>query len=256
MARRTYGKSIPIRDGRRLVLEYMRHSRDIPLVTVRREFTIPALVIARAEYSPKLSWVARFAKAFALAAIRHPHLRRNWLSFPVGRIYEHPNSECIVLVEREWQGEEAVLGAKLRAPESMNLATIDGHIRRFKNDPVLSVSPFRQLLRVARYPALLRRFLFWLTLNCSGYKRCERLRHVRDFQPRQSWMRTAHARSAAHELPDFWANLSRRRSCRLSDVRSSRHGWPARGTGSGRHGSNSKFDVGNGGAPGVRASSR
>ena len=30
------------------------------------------------------------------------------------------------------------------------------------------------LLRVARYPALLRRFLFWLTLNCSGYKRCKR----------------------------------------------------------------------------------
>ena len=111
---------------------------NIPLVTVRREFTIPAPVIARAEYSPKLSWVALFAKAFALAAMRHPHLRRNWLSFPVGRIYEHPNSECVVLVEREWQGEEAVLGAKLRAPESMNLATIDGHIRRFKSDPVLS----------------------------------------------------------------------------------------------------------------------
>ena len=87
MARRTYGKSIPIRDGRRLVLEYMRHSRDIPLVTVRREFTIPALVIARAEYSPKLSWVALrqgvraggdppSALAAQLAELsRRPHLR-------------------------------------------------------------------------------------------------------------------------------------------------------------------------------------
>ena len=73
---------------------------------------LPALVAARKLGASRLSWVAIFAKAYALVAERNTHLRRNWLSFPWGRIYEHPVSECAVLVEREWQGEEAVLAAK------------------------------------------------------------------------------------------------------------------------------------------------
>jgi hypothetical protein len=174
MANGSRGKSVPLTAGRRLVLEFLRQARNVPLVTLRREFAIPALVAARGEANPKLSWVALFAKAYALAARRHVHLRHNWLSFPWGRIYEHPQSECVVLVERDWYGEEIVLGAKVRAPEETPLAEIDGHIRRFRQEPVLSISPFRQMLRIAAYPTPLRRLVFWSSLNLSGYKRCKR----------------------------------------------------------------------------------
>jgi hypothetical protein len=172
MAERSRGKSMPVSAGRRLVYEFLRQSRRVPLVTLRREFHVPALVAARRE--AKLSWVAVFAKAYALVAQKHERLRWNWLTFPWARIYEHPHSECVVLVERDWHGEEIVLGAKVRAPEFAPLAEIDGHIRRFRTEPILSISPFRQMLRVARYPGFLRRLVFWSSLNWSGYKRCKR----------------------------------------------------------------------------------
>lgn len=168
------GRSVPITDGRRLVDELMRQSRNVPLVMLRREMSIPALVQARRERAGRLSWVAIFAKAYGLVAERNVHLRRNWLKFPWARIYEHPVSECVVLVEREWQGEETVLAAKIRQPECMSLVHVDGYLKRFRTEPVSSISSFRQLLQIARYPALLRRFIFWSTLNWSGFKRCKR----------------------------------------------------------------------------------
>jgi hypothetical protein len=174
MAARTRGRSVPISVGRTLVFELMRQSRNVPLVSLRREFSIPALVSARRESAPKVSWVALFAKAYALAAIRHVNLRHNWLTFPWARIYEHPVSECVVVVEREWAGEEIVLGGKLRAPENTVLGELDAHIQRFRNDPVQTISVFRQAIRLASWPSLLRRFFFWSSLNWFGYKRCKR----------------------------------------------------------------------------------
>jgi hypothetical protein len=174
MDQRPRGISLPVTAGRRLVLEFTRQARKVPLVSVTREFSIPAAVAARLEGGSRVSWIALFAKAYALAARRHAHLRRNWISFPWARIYEHPISECVVLVEREWQGEELILGAKVYCPENMPLVEFDSHVRRFQNEPVLSISGFRQLLRIARYPSLLRRFVFWSTLSWSGFKRCKR----------------------------------------------------------------------------------
>jgi hypothetical protein len=174
MDQRPRGISFPASPGRRLVVEFIRQARNVPLVAVSREFSIPAVVAARLEAGSRISWIALFAKAYALAARRHPHLRRNWMTFPRTRIYEHPLSECVVLVEREWQGEEIVLGAKVRGPENMSLIEFDGHVRGFQSEPVWSVSDFRQLLRIARYPTLLRRFIFWSSLSWSGFKRCKR----------------------------------------------------------------------------------
>ena len=172
MDQRPRGISLPISAGRRLVVEFMRQSRNVPLVAIRREFRISAVAANRKEAG--ISWVALFAKAYALAAQRTMQLRRNWTTFPWARIYEHPVSECVVLIEREWQGDDVVLGGKIRAPEEMPLFDIDRYVRGYRSRQVMSVSSFRQLLRVAGYPALLRRFVFWSTLNWSGRRRCKR----------------------------------------------------------------------------------
>ncbi len=168
------GKTFGVPVGRRIVTEFLRAGRSIPLVSLRRDFTIPNVVEARNARTPSISWVCIFAKAYALAARRHYHLRWNWLTFPWARIYEHPTSECAVVVEREWAGEKVALAARVRAPEDKSLVEFDEHVRRFRDAPVLEVSPFRQLLRIARMPGFVRRFLFWSSLNCSGYKRCKR----------------------------------------------------------------------------------
>lgn len=174
MPRNPRGASLPVTVGRRLADEFLRQSRNVPLVTVQREFALPGLAAVRAATSPRVSWVALFAKAYGLAARRHAALRRSWTSFPFARLYEHPQSTCVVLVEREWRGEEMVLGGRVRGPETTTLLDLDRHVRRFQSAPIWTVSCFRQLLRMGRYPGLLRRFLMWSSLHWSGYTRSRR----------------------------------------------------------------------------------
>lgn len=174
MAQGTRGKHVPIGPGRTLVDDLMRQTRDVPSVIVRREFRIPAVVAAREDTPMRVSWVGLFAKAFGLAARQHACLRRSWISFPTPRIYEHPRSEALIPIERDWQGEDTVLPGKLREPEAMSLATITEHLRDYARRPVMSVSPFRQALRLAGMPFPLRRFLLWSSLNASGAKRAKR----------------------------------------------------------------------------------
>jgi hypothetical protein len=157
-----------------VVDEFLRQARHVPLITVRREYSVRALVALRSNMLPRVSWVALFAKAYSLTALRHDRLRRSWTSFPFPRLYEHPVSACVVLVEREWGGEEVVLGGKIHEPEVMSLADIDRYVRRFKKAPVRSVSAFRQLLRLGGFPRWVMRFLFWSSLHWSGYRRSKR----------------------------------------------------------------------------------
>jgi hypothetical protein len=164
----------PVTTGRRIVAEFLRQSRHVPLVSVQREFSLPGLAAVRAATTPRVSWAALFAKAYGMASMRHAALRRSWTTFPFSRLYEHPESACVVLVEREFEGEELVLGGKVRAPERMPLRDIDRYIRRFQTAPVRAVSCFRQVLRLARYPGLLRRFVMWSALHWSGFRRSKR----------------------------------------------------------------------------------
>jgi 2-oxoacid dehydrogenases acyltransferase (catalytic domain) len=174
MSHNPRGFNVPIAVGRRIVDEFLRQARHVPLITVRRDFSIPGLAAVRSAMTSRVSWVALFAKAYAIAALRHERLRRSWTTFPIARLYEHPVSACLVLVEREWQGEEVVLGGKIHEPEIMSLADLDLYVRRFQTAPVRSVSCFRQLLRVGSYPTWLLRFLFWSSLHWSGFRRCKR----------------------------------------------------------------------------------
>jgi hypothetical protein len=89
-------------------------------------------------------------------------------------LYEHPCSECGLLLEREHQGENIVLGARIRGPERQSLAALEEHLRVFQTKPVLEVPNFRQWLRTGSMPALARRFVMWTSLHLSGWKRCKR----------------------------------------------------------------------------------
>jgi hypothetical protein len=157
-----------------MVMELMHHARKVPSIPLSRTFSVAELAAARVELDPPPSWVAIFMRAWALAARKHPDLRRALIPWPWKHLYEHPQSEAAVLIERDWEGEKVVLGAKVRAPEDATLQEITQHLRYFKEAPVLEVSPFRQILRLGRLPWFIRRFAFWQTLYLSGYKRAKR----------------------------------------------------------------------------------
>jgi pyruvate/2-oxoglutarate dehydrogenase complex dihydrolipoamide acyltransferase (E2) component len=175
MSQKPQGKVIPMHIGRRLVAEYMHHARKVPSLPLARLTHIPELVAARQLASPTPSWTAIFMRAYALVAREMPELRQAWITFPYARIYEHPSSECAVLIEREVEGGNAVLGTKIRSPETSTLAEIDAHLKHVREAPVWEVSSFRQLLRLGKLPGLLRRWFMWRVLWVSGLRRANRI---------------------------------------------------------------------------------
>lgn len=175
MSKEAKGRTVALSAGRRLVDELMHHAKKVPSLPLARVCQIPDVADARAAMDRPPSWMAIFMKAYALVARDIAELRRAYLPYPYARLYEHPHSSCALLVEREWQGEATVLGAKVLAPEHAALPEIDGHLRHFREEEVLKISPFRQLLRLGRVPWLFRRFVFWSSLYFSGAKRAKRL---------------------------------------------------------------------------------
>lgn len=169
------GRRIALSPARKMVIEMLRHARRVPSVPVARTMSVAAVNEARRLAAPAPSWTAVFLRAFGLLAKRRPALRRALMPWPRPHLYEHPHSVAALVVEREWQGETVLLGAKIRAPEETPLAILDSHLRRFKETPVWEISDFRQALRIGKLPGLLRRFTFWHSLYLAGATRAKRM---------------------------------------------------------------------------------
>jgi hypothetical protein len=175
MSKQPRGRKLSLPVGRRLVAELMHHARKVPTLPLARTCCIAELVAARQEANPQPSWMALFIRAYGLLSQEMAPLRRAWIPFPWAHLYEHPTSECAVLLERLVEGEPTVLAAHLRNPEYVDLLSLDAHLRRYRERPVEEVTAFRQLLRLGRLPWLLRRFFLWRVLNTDGYRRATRL---------------------------------------------------------------------------------
>ena len=165
----------PLSPARKFVTDLVHFAQQIPTVRVARTMQIRAVARARELATPRPSWPAIFMKAYALVAAGRPFLRQAFLRWPWEHLYEHPFSICAVMIEREYQGEQVVLGTKIRAPERAPLTQITRDLDRYKHEPVESLGRYRMALLNGKLPLPLRRLRWWLTLNVSGYKRCKRL---------------------------------------------------------------------------------
>lgn len=174
MANSRKGVRVRMSPARKMVVELLHHAKKVPSLPLKRSMNVAALAVARSQVLTRPSWVALFLKAYALVARDRPELRRCFLPFPWPRLYEHPISECAVLVEREWDGEKAVLAAKIRGPEGQPLDFIDQTMKRFATSDANEVSDLRQLTRLGRLPGFARRWAFWNTLNLSGFTKSKR----------------------------------------------------------------------------------
>ncbi|MFO0863905.1 MAG: 2-oxo acid dehydrogenase subunit E2 [Gemmataceae bacterium] len=155
------------------MLELMHHAMKVPSLPLARDTDVSALLEVRRKAG--VSWTSVFMKAYGIVGRSMPELRRSYVRWPWPHFYEHPNSECALLIERDYEGESVVLGSKIRGPENGTLRVIDEAIDRYRNKPVEEVTSFRQILRLGRLPGFLRRFVMWQTLNTSGYQKSKRL---------------------------------------------------------------------------------
>jgi hypothetical protein len=169
---KSVGRSYPLSPFRRLVTDLMFFSRQVPAVTVERRMDLAALVAARRRCTPRPAWAVVFAKAFALVARSLPELRRSYMAFPRGRLYEHPYSILALNVERHLAGEAVVVQCLIRRPENRSLAELDGIVRSYQNEPVERMRWYRRALAMSKVPWPIRPLLWWATLNVFGRRRC------------------------------------------------------------------------------------
>lgn len=143
----------------------MWFSRDLPLVTVERRIDIASLIAVRNRAVEKPIWAAVFAKAFAKVCMEEPRLRRAYVKLPWPIFYEYVSPVASIILEREHDGEEALLSALVKSPETLALSEISQRVRRLAASPVAEVREFSRMLRVARLPTPLRRMIWWAVLN-------------------------------------------------------------------------------------------
>ncbi len=106
-----------------------------------------------------------------MVAASRADLRRAYLTIPWPHLYEHPVSIASIAIERRWENEDAVFFVQIREPENHTPEQLDDYLQACKVEPVEGIGTFRRTLRVARWPRLVRRFIWWLGLNLTGYKR-------------------------------------------------------------------------------------
>jgi hypothetical protein len=166
--REPHGRFVSLSPCRRFIGDLVHFARKVPVVTVQRRMALRPLVDARAACPTPPGWTAIFLKGYGLVARRYPELRRAYLPLPWPHMYEHPRSVASVAIERRYREEAGVFFAILPNSESMPLVEISDLLRQYKEAPLKRFGTFRRILRVARLPFLLRRLLWWLTLNISG----------------------------------------------------------------------------------------
>jgi hypothetical protein len=133
------------------------------------------VVAARQAARPRPSWIAILLKAYAFIAEARPELRRVYLPLPWPHLYEHPVHVATIAIERQIEGEDAVIFAHVRAPQRHGLLEIDAALKRYKEEPLDSLPLYRRMRRLCRLPGLLRRLYWWAGMNLSGHRRARLL---------------------------------------------------------------------------------
>jgi hypothetical protein len=150
--------------SRRVVIDLMRASADMPFVAVRRTLSIPRLAAARKALRNRPAWAAIFAKGFAILAREQPILRQVYLKWPWPHFYEYPQTLAMIVVAPE-ATPDGVLLFPVKAPDLVSLPEADIGIRKAKTEPVEATVFFRKTLMVTRLPNPLRRLAWAIGLN-------------------------------------------------------------------------------------------
>jgi hypothetical protein len=159
------GRAIRISPARRLVIDFMRLSRDIPLVSVERRMRLEPVVRARSKCAQRALWMSIFTKAYGTVSRNFPELRRAYVKLPWPHFYEYAKPVAMLPLGIEYCGEEGIFTIRIGNPGAMRLSDIDSRIRNAKAAPIEKVADFRRLQRISRLPLPVRYPLQWLGLN-------------------------------------------------------------------------------------------
>lgn len=158
---------------RALVTDLMELHRPMPTVPQSRTFRLQAVREIRDAASRRIAWPVLFLKAFAITSVEFPALRRTYIAWPWPYFYEHPTSVANLCVARTHQGEEWLFFAPLVAADQWALTSLQELVESYQTHEVQRA--FNSQFRLAHFPRILRRGVWWLRMNVSPSKRIKRL---------------------------------------------------------------------------------
>ena len=171
------GRRIALSRARRLVIDFLHFAAGVPTVPVQRRIKLKPVIEARAALAERPAWTAIIVKAYALVSAEVPELRRAYCKLPWHHLYEFPTPVASIVVERDYEGEKAILIGRIKDPGTLMLPELTRRLRAFSETPVDDVKDFHRALRMTRLPRPLRRFLWWVGLNFGR----QRARHFGTF---------------------------------------------------------------------------
>src|SRR6476660_1419981 len=142
------GRRIPLSRARRLVIDFLHFASGIPTVPVQRRVKLQPVIDARAALSDRPAWTAVMVKAFGFVSAEVPELRRAYCKPPWPHLYEVPTPVASVVVERDYEGEKAILIGRIKDPAALPLPELTKRLRAFNESAVEEVRDFRRALRM------------------------------------------------------------------------------------------------------------
>ena len=89
------------------------------------------------------------------------------MRWPWPHFYEHPTSVARFTVSRIHDGQDRVFFARFTEPDLCSLLELQEQLKLRLNAPIETLGNFRRQVIVSRFPAPLRRLIWWLSLNVS-----------------------------------------------------------------------------------------
>jgi hypothetical protein len=164
---------LPITINRRLVLDGLQFAQGVPLYPIEKSFELAELAELRKSADMRISWAAIFVKAYAITAQQHRPLRQAYLRWPCPHLVEESHSTAMVVVNRQYLGEDRICWGKVVVPEKRPLAGLQEELDAYQSEPVDCV--FHRQVLLSRFPTPLRRLIYWWNLNLAGSRRAKRL---------------------------------------------------------------------------------
>jgi hypothetical protein len=167
------GRTFRLTSSRALVLDVAHLAQKVPSFPVERWFDMQEVADARAQASPRISWVTLFVKAYGLVGRQIPQLRTHYLKYPIPHFYQSPGSVISVSINRFYEGQDRLFWGRFYHPENLRLVDLQNELDLYCQGDVTEV--FKRQMIAARLPTLLRRLGWWWRLNCRPRERARRV---------------------------------------------------------------------------------